>query len=95
MEWVSGAELDQLDDFLRGNTDAGSPSAFLATLDGLSTICKTYPRVVHELRALRGEAQRLRQHVAGASRETGRLETELRLARAQIEGLERQLRAVA
>jgi len=93
MEWVSDAELNRLDEFLRGNTDAGSPSALLATLDGLSTICKTYPRVVHELRALRGEAQRLRQHVAGASQETSRLETELRLARAQIAALEQQVRA--
>jgi len=93
MEWVSDAELNRLDEFLRGNTDAGSPSALLATLDGLSTICKAYPRVVHELRALRGEAQRLRQHVAGASQETSRLETELRLARAQIAALEQQVRA--
>jgi hypothetical protein len=93
MEWVSDAELNRLDEFLRGNTDAGNPSVLLATLDGLSTICKTYPRVVHELRALRGEAQRLRQHVAGASQEHDGLKTELRLARAQIEGLERQVRA--
>jgi hypothetical protein len=95
MEWVSDAELSRLDDFLRGNAGPGSGSAFLATLDGISTICKTYPRVVHELRALRGQAQRLRQHVAGASQETSRLETELRLARAQIAALEQQLRAVA
>jgi septal ring factor EnvC (AmiA/AmiB activator) len=93
MEWVSDVELNRLDEFLRGNTDAGSPSAFLATLDGLSTICKTYPRVVHELRSLRGESQRLRQQVALTSEQTRKLEAELRMARAQIEGLERQVRA--
>jgi len=95
MEWVSDAELNRLDEFLRGNTDAGSPSAFLATLDGLSTICKTYPRVVHELRALRGEAQRLRLHVAQESERSRKLDTELRLAHGKLEALERQLRAVA
>jgi hypothetical protein len=93
MEWVSDAELQQLDEFLRGHTDAGSAIAVLAALDGFSTIVKIYPRLVDELRALRGEAQRLRQHVAGASQETRRLETELRLAHGKIEGLERQVRA--
>jgi hypothetical protein len=93
MEWVSDAELNRLDEFLRGNTDAGSPSAFLDTLDGLSTICKIYPRVVNELRALRAEAQRLRQHVASESERSRKLERELAVARGTIEGLERQVRA--
>jgi len=36
---------------------------------------------------------RLGQHIAGTLQENRKLETELRLARAQIDGLERQLRA--
>jgi hypothetical protein len=95
MEWVADAELKQLDDFLRGHTDAGSATAVLAALDGFSTIVKIYPRIVDELRALRGEAARLRQHVAQESERARRLETELRLAHGKIDGLERQLRAVA
>jgi hypothetical protein len=95
MEWLTDRELDTLDDFMRGNGGAGTGLAFLTTLDGIVALCRAYPRASAELRALRAEAQRLRQHVAHASQETRTLETELRLARAQIEGLERQLRAVA
>jgi len=60
MEWASDAELKELDEFLRGHTDAGSATAVLAALDGFSTIVKLYPRLADELRSLRGEAQRLR-----------------------------------
>jgi hypothetical protein len=56
MEWLSDADLNRLDEFLRGNTDAGRPSALLATLAGLLQIVEIYPRVAHELRALRAEA---------------------------------------
>jgi hypothetical protein len=93
MEWLSDAELNRLDEFLRGNTDAGSPSALLATLAGLLQIVEIYPRVSHELRALRAEAQRLRLHAAQESENARRLERELAVARGTIEGLERQVRA--
>jgi hypothetical protein len=93
MEWLTDRELGELDDLLRGNTDAGNCSAFLATLDGIVALCRAFPRASSELRSLRGEAQRLRQQVALTSEQTRELETELRLARAQIEGLERQVRA--
>ena len=95
MEWLSDRELDTLDDFTRGPGGIGTGLAFLETLEGIAALCRAYPRASAELRALRGESQRLRQQVALTSEQTRKLEAELRTARAQIDGLERQLRAVA
>jgi hypothetical protein len=95
MEWLSDRELDTLDDFLRGDAGAGSGPAFLATIDGLLALCRAYPRLAHEVRALRGEAQRLRQTVAQTSAEARTLESELKVARATIAGLEGKIRKSA
>jgi hypothetical protein len=93
MEWLSDRELKTLDDLIRGESGPGSGLAFLATIDAIAALGRAVPRVVDELRALRGEAQRLRQHLAGTLEENRKLETELAVARGTIEGLERQVRA--
>jgi hypothetical protein len=93
MEWLSDRELGELDEFLRGTAGPGNVPAFLDTLDGLVALCRAFPRLSHELRSLRGEAQRLRLTVAQTSENARRLERELAVARGTIEGLERQVRA--
>jgi hypothetical protein len=74
---------------MRGTGGPESGPAFLDTLDALVTLCRAYPRLSHEVRALRGEAQRLRQSATLATADVRRLEGELAIARAKITGLER------
>jgi hypothetical protein len=89
MEWLSDRELDTLDDVMRGPAGPESGPAFVDTLDALVTLCRAYPRLSHEVRTLRSEAQRLRQGVTLASADVRRLEGELSVARAKITGLEK------
>jgi len=92
LEWLSDRELGELDDLLRG-TGPGNVPAFLDTLDGILALCRAFPRLSHELRALRSEAQRLRQYGAQMADKAQRLERDLTVARSTIDGLERQVRA--
>src|SRR5262249_60474663 len=67
--------------------------AFLTTIEEIVALCRAFPRASHELRALRAEAARLRQHVALESERVARLGRELAVADATIEGPQQRVRS--